>query len=171
MNTTNVLGKRETQRERESEKNSVTIFLAWLRSEKCPHQLSNGARGVTGVGFELLDELFTMPTGLPPELERALEELTAAKKLRAAFLDELKSKAGKGGVQGGIAAAQLAQELLKEDPAQLKIEAKINSQLMKAKKGSGSAALKKKQDAEKKEAEAKAKASKDALKARMAAFQ
>lgn len=43
----------------------------------------------------------------------------------------------------------------------MRVEAKINSQLMKCKKGSGAAALKKKQDQEKKEADAKAKASKD----------
>ena len=167
--------------------------------EKCNVDLSRG-----GVGRELLDELFTMPSGLPPELERALEELTAAKKKRAAFLDDLKQKASAGGVKGnmnflffwekkiiiwkieisktqknanlicilknkikncfkkgGIASATLAQELLKEDPEQLRVEAKINSQLMKCKKGSGAAALKKKQDQEKKEADAKAKASKD----------
>eukprot|EP00019_Armaparvus_languidus_P004071 CAMPEP_0168602748 /NCGR_PEP_ID=MMETSP0420-20121227/14295_1 /TAXON_ID=498008 /ORGANISM="Pessonella sp." /LENGTH=150 /DNA_ID=CAMNT_0008641551 /DNA_START=420 /DNA_END=872 /DNA_ORIENTATION=- len=139
--------------------------------EKCNVDLSRGGVGVSGVGRELLDELFTMPSGLPPELERALEELTAAKKKRAAFLDDLKQKASAGGVKGGIASATLAQELLKEDPEQLRVEAKINSQLMKCKKGSGAAALKKKQDQEKKEADAKAKASKDALKARLAAFQ
>ena len=69
--------------------------------EKCNVDLSRGV-GVSGVGRELLDELFTMPSGLPPELERALEELTAAKKKRAAFLDDLKQKASAGGVKGNM---------------------------------------------------------------------
>jgi hypothetical protein len=47
--------------------------------EKCPHDLGNDAVGVTGVGAQLLDELFTLPEGLDPALAKAIEDFTASK--------------------------------------------------------------------------------------------
>ena len=43
--------------------------------EKCEFDLSNDAVGICGVGYQLLDELFTIPSGLDPELERVSNEL------------------------------------------------------------------------------------------------
>jgi len=57
--------------------------------EKCTFDLSRGAVGITGVGHQLLDELYTIPTGLDPELERAIEELTAVKKKRENAMKEV----------------------------------------------------------------------------------
>lgn len=41
--------------------------------ENPPHTLENNCIGVTGVGNQLLDELFTLPIGLDPELVKAIE--------------------------------------------------------------------------------------------------
>jgi len=124
--------------------------------------------GVTGVGYQILDELFTIPSGLDPELERAIEELTAVKKTRENKMKDLAGQAANGGVKGGIASAQLSQMHQEENPELLKVEAKINSAMRKGGKQSGEQALKKKQEAEKKASDTKAKQSKDALRARIA---
>lgn len=48
-----------------------------------------GAVGITGVGHQLLDELFCMPMGLPPELVAAIEEFTRTKNEREARMKKL----------------------------------------------------------------------------------
>lgn len=135
--------------------------------ESHSHDLSKGGKGVSGVGYELLDELFDIPSSLPPELVRALEELTQQKKERAATMADLAEKAGKGGVKGGIAVQQLA--AMKEagiSEEMKRTEAKINSALRKCSKDSAGSALRKKKDAEEKEAAASKAKSRAALKAK-----
>jgi hypothetical protein len=60
------------------------------------YDLSKNGVGITGVGYQLLDELFTIPTGLDPELERAIEELTAIKKARENKAKDLQKAAAAG---------------------------------------------------------------------------
>eukprot|EP01102_Stenamoeba_stenopodia_P015396 TRINITY_DN523_c0_g1_i1.p1 TRINITY_DN523_c0_g1~~TRINITY_DN523_c0_g1_i1.p1 ORF type:complete len:288 (+),score=115.18 TRINITY_DN523_c0_g1_i1:52-864(+) len=132
------------------------------------YDLGKNGVGITGVGYQLLDELFTIPTGLDPELERAIEELTAVKRTRENKIKDLQKQASQGGVKGGIASAQLAQMEQEDLMDVAKVEAKINSQMRKSGKESGDKALQKKQEAERKAKEAAAKQSKDALRARIA---
>jgi hypothetical protein len=58
--------------------------------------LSYGAIGVTGVGEKLMDELFFIKKGLDPEVEKAIEELTARKKERSKKIDDLSARAAAG---------------------------------------------------------------------------
>lgn len=135
------------------------------------HDLSKNGRGINGVGYELLDELFYIPSSLPPELVRALEELTAQKKEREAKLEELAAQAAKGGVKGGIAVQQLGamkEAGMSEDMK--KTEAKINSALRKCSKNSAETQLNKQKEAEAKVEKDKKDASRAALKAKTAMF-
>jgi len=136
--------------------------------ESHSYDLAKNGVGITGVGYQLLDELFTIPTGLDPELERAIEELTAIKKARENKAKDLQKQAAQGGVKGGIAAAQLAQMDQENLMDIAKVEAKINSQMRKSGKESGDKALQKKQEAEAKAKAAAAKQSKASLQARIA---
>ena len=78
---------------------------AWIlgeyykRHEKEPlEDLSLDGVGITDVGAKLLEELFSMPAGLSPQLEEALETFAAEKKARQKKVDELTAKAEAGGV-------------------------------------------------------------------------
>lgn len=128
----------------------------------CPHDLSKGGIGVSGVGFELLDELFYIPSSLPGALAQALEELTEQKKARAAIMKKLQSESGMG-VKGGLAAAKLAQMVAEPTPIdQLKTEARINSALRKGPKSAG-AQLEEQKKKEKAAEAAKRRASRNKL--------
>ena len=59
------------------------------------------------VGGKLVEELFTMPAGLSPQLEAALEAFAEDKKKREAKIKELTEKADKGGVKGMAAKQEL----------------------------------------------------------------
>eukprot|EP00732_Lithocolla_globosa_P006516 Lithocolla_globosa_v1_NODE_7631_length_921_cov_77.392610.p1 type:complete len:275 gc:universal NODE_7631_length_921_cov_77.392610:51-875(+) len=137
--------------------------------ESNPYDLSQNGVGISGVGYYLLDELFAQKSGLPPELQEALEELTAVRKERAATMKQLAATAEQGGVKGGKAANELAQMHAGGEPEEeKKIEAKINSAMRKNSSGAG--ALKKKQAEEKKAEEMKRTKSKEALAAKVAAM-
>jgi hypothetical protein len=49
-----------------------------------------------GVGDQLLDELFTFPLGLDPEIEKAIEDFTAMKKEREEKIRTLSDRAAQG---------------------------------------------------------------------------
>ena len=57
-------------------------------------------RELRNLVLALLDELFTLPVGLDPELERAIEEFTAKKKQRESKMKDLNERAAAGGVKG-----------------------------------------------------------------------
>ncbi len=69
-------------------------------NEPCKEDLTKGGVGITGVGAKLLDELFTLPVGLDPELEKAIEEFTAQKKAKEQKVRQLESVSASGGVKG-----------------------------------------------------------------------
>jgi F actin bundling C terminal len=114
--------------------------------EACPHDLSNGGVGVTGVGFELLDELFTMPTALSPELEKAIEEFAAQKRARANRLHSLEEKAAGGGVRAMSAKNELAQLNAADVTEMNRLEITLNAAKRRAGKQSGEAALREKKN-------------------------
>lgn len=128
--------------------------------------------GITGVGKELLEELLTMPAGLPEELLNAIEEFTSKKKARDLKQKKLQEKADMGGVKGLAAKNELAQ-LASEDLTDMnRIELTLAAARRKAeKKPSGDEALRKKKEAEENAQKEKLQASRDRLKAKMAMFQ
>src|SRR3990167_4203299 len=126
--------------------------------------LSNEGIGVTGVGYQLLDELFTMPLGLDPALERAIEEFTNTKKQRENQLKTLRDRAAAGGVRG-LAAKNEIEQLEGQDQTEMnRLELTLNAAKKKASKNSGEEALRAKKNAKEAEERAAAQASKERLK-------
>jgi len=91
------------------------------RLEKTPTmKLENetSAVGLVGVGVLLLDELFTLPIGLPPELVEAIEKFTETVRTKENRFKELRQKASGGGVKGMAAQNEIIQ-MEKEDKKKL----------------------------------------------------
>lgn len=133
------------------------ILLAYYKrtGENNPHDLSNEGIGVTGVGDQLLDELFTLPVGLDPALEKAIEEFTAQKKAREKKMEELAKLSQESGVKGLRAKNELAQ-MQSEDLTEMnKMELTLNAARKKAAKNSGEQALQEKKKREEEEKKAK----------------
>mmetsp|Transcript_47699 Transcript_47699/g.120085 ORF Transcript_47699/g.120085 Transcript_47699/m.120085 type:complete len:269 (+) Transcript_47699:56-862(+) len=138
--------------------------------EACPHDLSKGGVGVTGVGFELLDELFTMPTALSPELEKAIEEFAAQKRARSEKMRSLEEKAAGGGVRAMSAKNELAQMNAADVTEMNRLEITLNAAKRRAGKQSGEAALKEKKQQEEQQQKASREASRQRLAERAALF-
>ena len=143
---------------------SMILKAYYTRVERdCPFDLNNHAVGVVGVGPQLLDELFTMPVGLDPELERAIEEFTAKKRAREGRMKELNEKAALGGVKG-LAAVNEIKQLDAADMTDMnRIEITLNAAKRKASTRSGDVALEKKKKQQEDEEKAKAVASRAKL--------
>mmetsp|Transcript_32729 Transcript_32729/g.100788 ORF Transcript_32729/g.100788 Transcript_32729/m.100788 type:complete len:277 (-) Transcript_32729:11-841(-) len=143
----------------------------YARHEKEPEEdLSTDGVGVVDVGGKLVEELFTMPAGLSPQLEAALEAFAEDKKKREAKIKELTEKADKGGVKG-MAAKQELRILESGDTTEMnRIELTLAAAKRKASKKSGADALQAERDKEEKAAKAEADAKKAKMKARMAMF-
>ena len=62
--------------------------------------LDHGAIGVLDVGHYLREELLTLPDGMDPVLEAAIEEFTEEQKALAKKKSALSKKAEAGGVKG-----------------------------------------------------------------------
>eukprot|EP01097_Dermamoeba_algensis_P007996 TRINITY_DN517_c0_g3_i1.p1 TRINITY_DN517_c0_g3~~TRINITY_DN517_c0_g3_i1.p1 ORF type:complete len:269 (+),score=91.18 TRINITY_DN517_c0_g3_i1:54-860(+) len=142
----------------------IMILNAYYKrtEEKCPYDLSQGGVGLTGCGRELLDELFTMPCGLSPELEQAIEDFSASKKARETKMKDLGTKAAVGGVKGKAAENELLAMQSEDTTALNRMELTLEAAKKKAMKTSGEQALKEKQKKEeeekkKKEADGRAK--------------
>jgi len=123
--------------------------------EECKENLSKGGIGVTGVGAKLLEELFTFPTGLSPELAAAIEEFTKTKKAKEQKMKDLSAKAAQGGVKGKAAENEIKQMEQEDSTSMNKLEITLNAAKKKASKSSADVALQEKK--QKEEAEAKAK--------------
>lgn len=122
-------GKTRTAAERKAELNDVDInndgwisFLEYLclhykvliltefykRYQLAPvEDLAGDGVGVCGVGFKLVDEVLTLPKGLNPQIEAAIEEFMEQKKAREAKVAALTAKAEAGGVKGLAAKQEL----------------------------------------------------------------
>jgi len=122
------------------------------------------AVGLTGVGALLLDELFELPIGLPPELVEAIEKFTATVKSKENRLKELREKASQGGVKGMAAQNEIVQ-MEKEDKTDLnRLELTLNAAKKKAAKNTGEQALLEKKKKEEEEEKQKQLESKNRLK-------
>jgi len=119
--------------------------------EPIKEDLSRNGIGVVGVGHKLLDELFTLPIGLDPELEKAIEEFTALKKARENKLKDLTEKAAIGGVKGLQAANEIKQLEAQDTTEMNKMEVTLNAAKKRAAKNSGEVALQQKKKKEEEE--------------------
>jgi len=151
----------------------VMILQAYYKRTglECKDDFSRGGIGVTGVGAKLLEELFTFPLGLDPELERAIEEFTTRKKERESKVKDLSDKQAMGGVKGLAAGNELKQIESADQTEMNRIEITLNAAKKRSAKDSGEVALKKRQEVEAQEAEAKRAASRNALKAKASTFE
>lgn len=151
----------------------VMILKAYYKriGVDCPHDLSKGGIGVTGVGAELLEELFTMPEGLDAELEAAIEAFTATKNARLAKLKTLEEAAAKGGVKGLAAQNEIKQMEAQDTTEMNRLEITLNAAKRRAGKHSGDAALQAKKRQEEEEARKKQAESRAKLKAKTALWE
>lgn len=133
--------------------------------------LENDGVGLLDVGEMLLEELFTLPLGLSPEIEAAIEEFMAKKKERESKIAELKEKMKAGGVKGLTAKTELV-ALENSDMTEFnRVEITLAAAKRRSAKESGAVALEKKQLKEKEEKAAAALASRQKLAARAAMFE
>mmetsp|Transcript_13472 Transcript_13472/g.20819 ORF Transcript_13472/g.20819 Transcript_13472/m.20819 type:complete len:264 (+) Transcript_13472:1079-1870(+) len=132
--------------------------------------LSNDAVGVTGVGAKLLDELFTLPLGLDPALEKAIDEFTAKKREREKKMKTLEEKAAAGGVKGMTAKNELEQMVSQDQTETNRLELTLNAAKRKASKQSGEKALQEKQKAKEDEEKRQREESRNRLAAKAAMF-
>eukprot|EP01116_Phalansterium_solitarium_P001382 TRINITY_DN11187_c0_g1_i1.p1 TRINITY_DN11187_c0_g1~~TRINITY_DN11187_c0_g1_i1.p1 ORF type:complete len:276 (-),score=114.43 TRINITY_DN11187_c0_g1_i1:117-944(-) len=151
----------------------LMILQAYYKRTEQPvaEDLSKKGVGITGVGTKLLDELFTMPVGISPELEKAIEEFAATQRAREAKLTELRTKAAAGGVKGLAAANEIKQLESADQTGTNRLELTLNAAKKKAAKGSGDEALAARKKAEEEEAKRKAEESKAKLKAKAALWE
>jgi len=133
------------------------ILTAYYKrtGESCPYDLSHDGVGLKDVGKYLLDELFTMPMGLDPELERAIEEFTKAKKAREDKLKDLRTKSDAGGVKGLAASNEIKQMESADNTQMNKLEITLEAAKKRCARDSGEVALKSKQAKEASEAKSK----------------
>jgi hypothetical protein len=130
----------------------------------CPYDLSKGGIGVVGVGPQLLDQLFTPPVGLDPELEAAIEAFTAQKRAREEKLKDLNAKVALGGVKGMAAQNEIKQMEAADMTDMNRVEITLTAAKKRAAKSSGDVALAKKKQQQEEEERAKREASRNKLK-------
>eukprot|EP01126_Amoeba_proteus_P063293 TRINITY_DN870_c0_g1_i12.p1 TRINITY_DN870_c0_g1~~TRINITY_DN870_c0_g1_i12.p1 ORF type:complete len:162 (+),score=47.26 TRINITY_DN870_c0_g1_i12:669-1154(+) len=128
--------------------------------------MTNHCIGLTGVGDRLLEELFTMPFGLDPALEKAIEDFGEQKAAKEKKMKELKEKAALGGVRGMTAKNELAQLEASDATEMNRLEVTLAAAQKKAAKTNADEVLRARQ----KQAEDEEKAKKEAGRAKMAAL-
>jgi len=132
--------------------------------------LENEAIGLKGVGDMLLEELFTMPMGINPEIEEAIAAFMADKKAKEAKMTDLQQKADIGGVKGLAAKNELAQMNAVDSTQENKTELTLQAARRRAAKYSAADQLDKQQKKEKDAVEQKRRASRANLAQRAAMF-
>lgn len=181
--TRTAMQRRNEIRDIDIDKNDQITFIEYLllhykamiiseyykrTGEQNPYDLTQDGIGVTGVGNILLDELFTLPLGLDPALEAAIEEFTSTKKARESKMKQLEDKAAAGGVKGLAAKNELEQLVAQDSTDMNRIELTLNAAKKRAAKKSGEEAVRERKQAEEKAAADKAADSRAKLKARAA---
>jgi len=141
----------------------LTAFYKRI-GKPCPHDLSKGGIGVCGVGRLLLDELCTLPMGLDPALEKAIEEFMAKKRARETKVKDLEAKSAKGGVSGLTATNEIKQMESQDLTEMNRMEITLNAAKKRAATQSGDIALQEKKKKQEDEDKAKRDASRNKLK-------
>ncbi|GBG32858.1 Calcium-regulated actin-bundling protein [Hondaea fermentalgiana] len=95
-------------------------------------EMDNDGVGVTGVGERLVQELFSVPQGVDPELEKMMREFSIEHAKRKAKIAELEAKVAAGGVKGMAAKNTLEQLMLEDQSSMHAIEARITAAVKKA---------------------------------------
>jgi len=131
--------------------------------------MENDGVGLTGVGEMLVEELFSVPQGIDPELEKMMEEYSIESGKRKKKIEELEAQVGKGGVKGMAAKATLEQLKQQDETAMNAIEARIGAAVKKA-VAKSKKALEAKEKGTADEAEAKRAAGRSKLAEKAAAF-
>jgi hypothetical protein len=85
----------------------LTEFYKRYQIDPVEDLTTNDGVGVVGVGHKLVDEVLTLPKGMNPEIEAAIEEFMEQKKLKEKRIAELKANAEAGGVKGMAAKQEL----------------------------------------------------------------
>lgn len=146
----------------------------YKRKEQKPPMKLNEPKdmvGLTGVGEIMLDELFTLPIGLPAELEEAIEKFTETVRKRENRLTDLRKKAAAGGVKGMAAKNEII-IMEKEDPTELnRLELTLNAAKKKAQKTSSVEVLNQKKKQQEQEEKQKREQSRKNLKAKAALWE
>ncbi|XP_049848443.1 uncharacterized protein LOC126315242 [Schistocerca gregaria] len=152
----------------------ILILKAYYKrtGETPKHDLSGNPTEITCIGNELLDELFTLPIGLDPELEKAISDFMQRKKSREDKIGQLEEASqAEEGVKSLRAKNELAQ-LLAEDTTWInREELTLNAARKKTAKNSGDEALKAKRQKEEEELKQKQEASRNKLKSMASRFE
>jgi len=96
--------------------------------------LSNDGVGLTGVGDMIIEELFSPPAGLDPDLEKMMAEFSLEHTKREQQIADLEAIVAQGGVKGMAAKNQLTALKAQDTSAMNALEAKIASAIKKAQK-------------------------------------
>ncbi len=96
--------------------------------------LSNDGVGLLGVGDIMIEELFSPPAGLDPDLEKMMAEFSLEHTKREQQIADLEAVVAQGGVKGMAAKNQLAALKAQDTSAMNALEAKIASAIKKAQK-------------------------------------
>lgn len=121
--------------------------------------------------MQLLEELFTLPVGLSPELIEAIEDFMSKKQSRADRIQELEEISSKPGVKGLTAKNELIQ-LHSQDLTEMnRVELTLAAAKRRSKKTCGLEALKSRKKQEEERQLAEKAASRAKLQARAALFE
>jgi len=132
--------------------------------------LEDDGVGLKGVGDMLLEELFTMPMGINPEIEEAIAAFMAEKRAKENKMAELESKAATGGVKGLAAKNELAQMNAADSTEENKTELTLKAAQRRASKYSAADQLDKQKKQEEALVQQKRRASRANLAQRAAMF-
>jgi len=95
-------------------------------------ELKDDGVGLTGVGDQLILELYSPPLGMDPELEKMMRDFALHKKTRETKIAELEAIIAQGGVKAMATKAEL-EKLTGENSSELNhLEAKIKASTKKA---------------------------------------
>lgn len=147
----------------------LTEFFKRLNIEPTV-SLENDGIGLVGVGDFLMDELYTIPYGMTPELEAAIEEFMAKKKQRESTINRLKTAMQQSGVKGLTAKNELMQLESQDLTDMNRMEITLNAAKKRCKTESGAVALENKRQLELKQQEEQRAQSRNKLAARAAMF-
>jgi hypothetical protein len=122
-------------------------------------------------GDMLLEELFTMPMGINPEIEEAIAAFMADKRAKEQKMSDLEAKSAQGGVKGLAAKNELAQMMAADSTEENKTELTLKAAQRRASKYSAADQLEKQKKQEQQMAEQKRRASRANLAMKAAMFE
>lgn len=134
----------------------------YKRNEMEPDvDMGNDGVGLVGVGEKLVQELFDVPQGIDPELEKLMKDFSIEYAKRQAKIAELQAKVDAGGVKGMSAKNELEQlkqqDTTEANAVEARIAAAVKKAVSKSKKELAEKEAQNAKDAENKKAEGRGK--------------